>query len=74
MNRRRALFVLVAPALMAAAETDARKHKKNKRDRNCSDFSNQKKAQKFFEKRGGPRKDRHGLDADGDGIACEELD
>lgn len=72
MNRRRALFVLVAPALMAAAETDARK--KKKRDRNCSDFTSQKKAQKFFEKRGGPRKDRHDLDADGDGVACEELD
>lgn len=39
-------------------------------DRDCSDFSNQKKAQEFFESHN-PSQDPHGLDADGDGVACE---
>jgi hypothetical protein len=43
------------------------------RDYNCSDFANQKRAQFFFLRHGGPRRDRHRLDADGDGIACESL-
>ena len=43
------------------------------RDRDCSDFPTQRKAQKFFKKHGGPQKDRHYLDADNDGIACEDL-
>ena len=39
-------------------------------DKDCSDFSNQKQAQSFYESHN-PSKDPHGLDADGDGIACE---
>jgi len=39
-------------------------------DRDCSDFSNQARAQDFFESHN-PGSDPHGLDADGDGIACE---
>ena len=42
-------------------------------DRDCRDFSSQKKAQRFFEEEGGPRRDRHRLDADDDGIACEDF-
>ena len=42
-------------------------------DRDCSDFPTWKKAQKFYKKNGGPRSDPHRLDADRDGIACEEL-
>ena len=42
-------------------------------DKDCSDFPTQRKAQKFFKKHGGPKRDRHGLDADHDGIACESL-
>jgi hypothetical protein len=40
-------------------------------DRDCSDFSSHTAAQSFFERHqpGGP----HGLDGDGDGIACESL-
>ncbi|WP_353401685.1 excalibur calcium-binding domain-containing protein [Pseudophaeobacter arcticus] len=38
---------------------------------NCSDFPSAAAAQKFFLTSGGPRKDRHGLDGDGDGLACE---
>lgn len=42
-------------------------------DRDCSDFSNQKQAQEFFVKKGGPSKDPHRLDGDRDGVACEAL-
>lgn len=44
------------------------------RDRDCSDFRTWRQAQKFFKKTGGTRRyDPHRLDADHDGIACEEL-
>jgi len=43
------------------------------RDYDCSDFSTQRKAQIFFESAGGPLKDLHGLDRDGDGVTCESL-
>lgn len=42
-------------------------------DRDCSDFASQAAAQAFFEGAGGPEADPHGLDGDGDGIACESL-
>ncbi len=41
------------------------------KDKNCDDFKSQKQAQKFF-KKNNPKKDPHGLDADGDGKACED--
>jgi hypothetical protein len=40
-------------------------------DKDCGDFVSQKAAQIFFLKNGGPTKDPHRLDHDGDGIACE---
>ena len=42
-------------------------------DRNCSDFDDWESAQAFFESEGGPDADPHGLDRDGDGIACQSL-
>lgn len=42
-------------------------------DRDCGDFSSQSEAQAFFEAEGGPFDDYHGLDRDGDGIACESI-
>jgi Excalibur calcium-binding domain len=39
-------------------------------DRDCDDFKNQRRAQRFF-KRHHPKRDPHRLDADNDGIACE---
>jgi hypothetical protein len=39
-------------------------------DKDCSDFRTQRRAQRFF-KRHNPRRDRHRLDGDNDGIACE---
>ncbi len=40
-------------------------------DKDCSDFNSWRAAQKFFKKHGGPRYDPHRLDADNDGVACE---
>jgi hypothetical protein len=41
-------------------------------DKDCSDFPTQAAAQKYFKKHGGPRRDPSHLDADHDGIACED--
>lgn len=41
-------------------------------DRNCSDFRSHRQAQSFYHLTGGPVLDPHRLEADGDGIACEE--
>ncbi|CAN5230887.1 MAG: thermonuclease family protein [Nocardioides sp.] len=40
-------------------------------DKDCGDFSTQKAAQIFFLNAGGPSRDPHLLDADGDGVSCE---
>ena len=42
-------------------------------DRNCGDFDSWQEAQDFFLSEGGPDKDPHRLDRNGDGIACESL-
>ena len=42
-------------------------------DRTCGDFATQAEAQAFFEAAGGPDSDRHRLDGDKDGVACESL-
>lgn len=42
-------------------------------DLSCSDFPTQADAQILFEAAGGPGQDRHGLDPDGNGLACEDL-
>ena len=55
-----AMSALTAPAAQAA-------------DKDCGDFKTQKGTQDFFLNAGGPQKDPHGLDADGDGVACESL-
>lgn len=39
-------------------------------DKDCADFKNQRKAQRFFKKHN-PKRDPRRLDADNDGIACE---
>ena len=41
--------------------------------RDCSDFSTQADAQRFFEDNGGPASDPFNLDVDNDGRACEGL-
>lgn len=54
----------VAVLLLAAPPASAQ-------DRDCSDFSSQSEAQDFYQQ-AGPG-DPHGLDADGDGRACDSL-
>ena len=41
-------------------------------DRDCADFRTQKQAQRFYKKHN-PGRDPHRLDADRDGLACEDL-
>lgn len=41
-------------------------------DKDCADFPTQRAAQVFFLKHGGPRRDPDRLDADNDGVACED--
>jgi hypothetical protein len=41
-------------------------------DKDCPDFKTQRAAQIFFLKHGGPRRDPDRLDADHDGVACED--
>lgn len=41
-------------------------------DKDCADFATQAEAQTFFTSNGGPATDSHRLDADDDGIACED--
>jgi hypothetical protein len=41
-------------------------------DRDCPEFSSQRAAQFYFLKHGGPRHDPDRLDADDDGVACED--
>jgi len=53
-------LVLLPPTAMAA-------------DKDCSDFSSWRAAQRFYKNHGGPRRDPHRLDGDHDGIACESL-
>lgn len=59
---------LVTAAALAIPTTPAMAY-----DRDCSDFSTWRAAQKFYKRHGGPRRDPHRLDADRDGIACESL-
>jgi len=42
-------------------------------DRDCSDFKTQSEAQQFFIEAGGPERDPHRLDRDGNGKVCETL-
>ena len=44
------------------------------KDKDCKHFDSQRQAQKFFKRHGGPERDPHRLDADGDGKACEDYD
>jgi Excalibur calcium-binding domain len=42
-------------------------------DKDCADFKTWRQAQHFYKKHGGPKYDPHRLDADHDGVACEDL-
>ncbi len=42
-------------------------------DRSCGDFTSWWEAQNFYYAAGGPEEDPHGLDQNGDGVACQSL-
>ena len=49
------------------------KYDPNGPDRNCTDFDTWEEAQAFYLAAGGPEADRHKLDGNKDGVACESL-
>ena len=66
--RSKLIALVIAAALLTIPATPA-----PAADKDCSDFSSWRAAQKFYKRHGGPRYDPHRLDADHDGIACESL-
>lgn len=62
------LLTAVGALVVAAAQPSG----SDAADRDCSDFTSQAQAQRFFASHH-PGRDPHGLDGDGDGRACEEL-
>lgn len=71
MTRSRALFAMPVLALVAGILSVLTMAPAQAYDRDCGDFPSQAAAQRFFLANGGPYSDPHGLDAEGDGIACE---
>jgi len=65
---RRSLVVLSTVGALAITASPV-----SAADKDCADFSTWRQAQNFYKKHGGPRYDPHRLDADRDGIACEDL-
>jgi len=62
-----------APALRPIVPTYTGRYDPFGPDRDCGDFRTHAEAQAFFIAAGGPATDRHRLDADHDGVACEAL-
>lgn len=56
-----------------ADQADSDKSADSALARSCNDFGSWAEAQAFFVASGGPTRDPFGLDADGDGVACEAL-
>ncbi|MGE0504601.1 MAG: excalibur calcium-binding domain-containing protein [Solirubrobacterales bacterium] len=65
---RKTIVGLLAAGVLAVAAAPAQAV-----DKDCSDFHSWKQAQHYYKKHGGPRYDPDRLDADHDGIACEDL-
>lgn len=74
MRPRRARWgrpVVAGPASEATGSADT-SGATGASDKDCPDFASQAEAQAFFTDNGGPASDRHRLDADDDGQACED--
>lgn len=67
------LFLLFRPSSEMVIPTDNFRWGCDPNEYNCDDFETQKQAQAVFESCGGRGHDIHGLDRDGNGIACEGL-
>jgi hypothetical protein len=68
MKRRFTAAILTAAFAIGVAAPQA-----SAGDKDCADFNTWRQAQNFYKKHGGPKRDPHRLDADRDGIACEDL-
>lgn len=68
----RALVALTVAVVLVGAFIATVPSRASAGDKDCSDFRSQRAAQIFFLKHGGPRRDPDRLDADHDGIACED--
>lgn len=73
MKRRIACLIIVLLSLTGTTfvTLGASAGPAHAKDANCSDFNSQAAAQQYYLNHGGPQSDPAGLDADGDGIACE---
>jgi hypothetical protein len=71
-STRRILVAAAGAALIALVVLMPTAASAKRRDMDCDNFSSQKSAQIYFLKHGGPRYDPDRLDADHDGIACED--
>jgi excalibur calcium-binding domain-containing protein len=67
--RRPPLICLAALAIAAALLLPATA---SAADKDCANFKNQRAAQFFFLRHGGPQEDPDRLDGDNDGVACED--
>lgn len=72
MSRSVRLLAVIVVLLPAVIFVVALPPGASARDKDCPDFSSQRAAQFFFLRHGGPRYDPDRLDADNDGIACED--
>ena len=64
----------LTPTMPLGARTgEPLRYDPNGPDRDCGDFDIWAEAQDFYEAAGGPETDRHRLDRDRDGIACQSL-
>jgi len=66
------LTIVLIGASCSSENDDYSTLKDGSKDYDCSDFSTHAEAQRFFEANN-PSSDPHGLDKDGDGVACETL-
>ena len=62
-----------APTATHAPDRTGTKYDPAGPDRDCTDFDRWAEAQAFYKAAGGPDSDPHGLDGDGDGVACGSL-
>ena len=68
----RAFAAIIAIVALSAVFITALPSGASAGDKDCSDFSSQRAAQFFYIRHGGPRYDPDRLDADHDGVACED--
>lgn len=71
-STRKILAAAAGAALIALVIVLPTAASAQRRDMDCADFRSQRSAQTYFLKHGGPRLDPDRLDADHDGIACED--